>query len=466
MKEYNLKTGPIQFIEVRDLMVNRQINEHGTAVVSGYIEDEDEDIYLKQLTGDVWEKIEEVGEKGDVQTLFWGVVTGFSVERVNDQKKMTLELTTGTYFMDLKSHFRTFQDGTVTYEAIFGQITGSYENSGIIKNRPLTDKTGKLVLQHRETDWEFLKRIAAGFHSFLVPSTRINGVKYFYDLPKGESYELPKFAKYAVKKNLMDYQKKRSQGLTQMRESSCLEYVIQSREDYQIGDQISIDGMQLFVWKIKSRYERGEMLHTCHLKSRSGMDFLEYREKDRAGCSFPAEVLKIKEDKVMVKVSKDENQDQKINLWYPYSTVYSTPDGTGWYCMPEVGDAVRLHIPGQKEEEAYVISSIHLDTQSSDRKNPDHKIIKNKYQKEIRFTPDSIVITNNQGTKIELSDAKGVHIVSQNDIVLKAKDDLTISSETGSLIAAGTDSVNIKQKTTSINIDQGISFTGGELKVQ
>ena len=466
MKEYNLKTGPIQFIEVRELMVNRQINEHGTAVVSGYIADEDEDTYLKQLTGDVWEKIEEVGEKGDVQTLFWGVVTGFSVERVNDQKKMTLELTTGTYFMDLKSHFRTFQDGTVTYEAIFGQITGSYENSGIIKNRPLTDKTGKLVLQHRETDWEFLKRIAAGFHSFLVPSTRINGVKYFYDLPKGESYELPKFAKYAVKKNLMDYQKKRSQGLTQMRESSCLEYVIQSREDYQIGDQISIDGMQLFVWKIESRYERGEMLHTCHLKSRSGMDFLEYREKDRAGCSFPAEVLKIKEDKVMVKVSKDENQDQKINLWYPYSTVYSTPDGTGWYCMPEVGDAVRLHIPGQKEEEAYVISSIHLDTQSSDRKNPDHKIIKNKYQKEIRFTPDSIVITNNQGTKIELSDAKGVHIVSQNDIVLKAKDDLTISSETGSLIAAGTDSVNIKQKTTSINIDQGISFTGGELKVQ
>lgn len=466
MKEYNLKTTPIQFIEVRELMVNRQINEHGTAVVSGYIADEDEDIYLKQLTGDVWEKIEEVGENGDVQTLFWGVVTGFSVEQVNDQKKMTLELTTGTYFMDLKSHIRTFQDGTATYETIFGQITGSYENWGIIKNRPLTDTTGKLVLQHGETDWEFLKRLAAGFHSFLVPSTRINGVKYFFDLPKGENYELPKFAKYAVKKNLMDYQKKRSQGLMQMREASCLEYIIQSREDYQIGDKISIDGMQLFVWKIESRYERGEMLHTCHLKSRSGMDFPGYHEKDRAGCSFPAEVLKVKEDKVMVKISKDENQNQKINLWYPYSTVYSTPDGTGWYCMPEVGDSVRLHIPEQKEEEAYVISSVHLDTQSSDRKNPEHKIIKNKYQKEIRFTPDSIVITNNQGTKIELSDAKGVHIVSQSDIVLKAKDDLTISSETGSLIAAGTDSVNIKQKTTSINIEQGISFTGGELKVQ
>ena len=388
------------------------------------------------------------------------------MEQVNDQKKMTLELTTGTYFMDLKSHFRTFQDGTATYEAIFGQITGNYENSGIIKNRPLTDKAGKLVLQHRETDWEFLKRMAARFHSFLVPSTRTWGVKYFYDLPKGERYEFADHMKYAVKKDLADYRRKRNQGLSKIPEGACLEYILQSREEYQIGDQLTVNGLQLFVWKMDSVYERGEMLHTCHLKSRSGMDFPETFQEDRTGCSFQAEVLQVKEDKVMVKVLKDENQEQNINLWYPYSTVYSTPDGTGWYCMPEIGDAVRLHIPDQREEEAYVVSSVHLDTESPDRKNPEHKIIKNKYQKEIRFTPDSIVITNNQGTKIELNDAKGVQIVSQHNIVIKAKDDLTISSETGSLIAAGTASVNLKQKTTSIDIDQGISFTGGELKVQ
>ncbi|MGB8451722.1 MAG: contractile injection system protein, VgrG/Pvc8 family [Anaerocolumna sp.] len=466
MKEYNLKTEPLQFIEIRELKVSKEINEHGTAVISGYIADKDEDIYINQLTGDVWEKIEEIGKDGEVQTLFWGIVTGFSIESMKDQKKMTLEITTGTCFMDLKPHFRTFQDNTVTYEKIFKQITGTYENSGLIKTRPLTDATGKLVLQHRETDWEFLKRMAARFHSFLVPSNRTWGVKYFYDLPRGERYELADHLKYAVKKDLGDYRRKRNQGLSKMPEGACLEYILQSREEYQIGDQLTVNGLQLFVWKMDSMYERGEMLHTCHLKSRSGMDFPETFQEDRTGCSFQAEVLQVKEDKVMVKVLKDENQEQNINLWYPYSTVYSTPDGTGWYCMPEIGDAVRLHIPEQKEEEAYVVSSVHLDTESQDRKNPEHKIIKNKYQKEIRFTPDSIVITNNQGTKIELNDAKGVQIVSQHDIVIKAKDDLTISSETGSLIAAGTTSVNLKQKTTSIDIDQGISFTGGELKVQ
>lgn len=101
MKEYNLKTEPLQFIEIRELKVSKEINEHGTAVISGYIEDKDEDSYINQLTGDVWEKIEAIGKDGEVQTLFWGIVTGFSIESMKDQKKMTLEITTGTCFMDL-----------------------------------------------------------------------------------------------------------------------------------------------------------------------------------------------------------------------------------------------------------------------------------------------------------------------------------------------------------------------------
>ena len=48
MKEYNLKTEPLQFIEIRELKVSQEINEHGTAVISGYIEDKDEDIYINQ----------------------------------------------------------------------------------------------------------------------------------------------------------------------------------------------------------------------------------------------------------------------------------------------------------------------------------------------------------------------------------------------------------------------------------
>jgi len=451
MREYNLKTEPLQFITIKELSVKSEINTHGTAMISGYIADEHAKEYLNMLSQDVWEKIVQVGNDGEEQILFWGVITGFSMETVNEQKKMTLELTTGTFYMDINKHFRTYQDSNTTYGMIFEQITATYRDSGIIKNKPLTDTTDELILQYKETDWGFLKRLASKFQSFLVPSLTTGGVKYFLDLPKRNRYELPEMDKCMIRKSIG---------------AVCLEYCIESRENYQIGDQIKINGAQFYVYRVESKYERGEILHTCYSKAKEGLNTMQVFQDNLAGCSFLADVTQIKDDKVQISVLEDENKEQNINLWYPYSTVYSTPDGTGWYCMPEVGDTVRLHIPSSCEEEAYVISSVHLDTNSSDRKNPDHKIIKNKYQKEVRFTPDSIVLTNNQGTRIELTDSSGVTIVSQHDVVIKAKDNLVLSSENGSLTAAGTTSVNLKQKTTSIDIAQGISFTGGELKVQ
>lgn len=127
---------------------------------------------------------------------------------------------------------------------------------------------------------------------------------------------------------------------------------------------------------------------------------------------------------------------------------------------------VRLTVPEKKEQDAFVVSSVHVETDSPDRKDPSHKVFKSKYQKEVRFTPDAIVITNNKGTRIEMTDAEGINIVSAHSVMLEAAEDLTITSDSGSLIVAGNSSVNLKQKGTSLQLDNGISFIGGELKIQ
>ena len=56
---------------------------------------------------------------GEVKTLFTGIVTDFSVSVLNDQRKLTLELMTGSILMDEKKHFRSYQNPSVTYEQIF-----------------------------------------------------------------------------------------------------------------------------------------------------------------------------------------------------------------------------------------------------------------------------------------------------------------------------------------------------------
>jgi len=167
---------------------------------------------------------------------------------------------------------------------------------------------------------------------------------------------------------------------------------------------------------------------------------------------------------VRVEVIGDENESQTDTIWFPYSTVYSTPNGPGWYCMPEVGDHVRLHVPSELESDAYVISAVHMGD-SPDRQNPDHKSIKTIYGKELLMTPDLIRMTNNQGVAIEIDDNVGIRIISEKDIQIQAASNITINSEDASLLMAGTQTVDITQRGASIHIDDDISFTGAKFRI-
>ncbi len=182
------------------------------------------------------------------------------------------------------------------------------------------------------------------------------------------------------------------------------------------------------------------------------------------GCSFDAVVTGGQKDRVQVEIAQDEWNAQDGKKWFPYATVYSSPDGTGWYCMPEPGDSVRLHVP-ESEEDSFVMSAVHRETDAA-RQNPDYKSFKTKYGKEILFTPDSILMTNNQGMMVEMNDSEGIMITSDRDIVVEAKENLTISSNSASLLIAAEDRLQVRQGGTSMTLSGDISFTGGEFRIQ
>ena len=367
--------------------------------------------------------------------------------------------------MDRQEHLRTWQDAACTYEQIFLGITAGYPEPGAVFSQPYAEAAGELVLQYQETDWAFLKRLASRRGQSLIPDPYRKGVRFSYGLPAGEAFRLPEGSKYRMRKNLNDYRDKTGRGLT-LSEADCLEYIAEERELHRIGDYTVLYGERFCLYKLTGRYEGGEMLFDCHMKKEKGLQVPERYQLEMAGCSLSARVLSVKEDKVQVVVQDDENAGGTINIWFPYATVYSTPDGTGWYCMPEPGDSVRLTIPQKEERDAFVTSSVHVETDSSDRKEPSHKVFKSRYQKEVRFTPDSIVITNNQGTEIALTDEEGIQIISAHSILLEAAQDLTIASDTGSLLIAGDSSVDLQQKGTGIQLKDTILFVGGDLKIQ
>jgi len=49
MREYNIKTSPVTFLDILELRQEEEVNRHGRMIISGHISDEQEEEYLVSL---------------------------------------------------------------------------------------------------------------------------------------------------------------------------------------------------------------------------------------------------------------------------------------------------------------------------------------------------------------------------------------------------------------------------------
>lgn len=82
-------------------------------------------------------------------------------------------------------------------------------------------------------------------------------------------------------------------------------------------------------------------------------------QKNIYGRIFRAQVKKVEKDKIQAHlIDVDEKYDSGGTAWFPFATIYSSGDGSGWYVMPEVDDYVRILFPSIDTKEAFASSSI------------------------------------------------------------------------------------------------------------
>lgn len=466
MREYWIETNPINFLAIIELRIELEVNEHGTAYIKGYISDENEEEYRSTLMNDTWMEITAVGSLGKKEPLFCGIIIGYKVESGKDQKLLELELKSGTFLMDAEKHIRLFQQENITYQMLLNKIISPYYKNGFITNEEINSVIQDFIVQYEESDWELLKRVASKINLYLIPSIKNIGVRFYLGLPNGKHIGTIGNNKYQIEKDLNGYRKKKKQGLDNISETDSIMYHFWDREIYRIGDIVEFQGINLCIYSIKSEFSYGEILHFYSARIKNSLRVPMLKLYNVQGCCMLADITEVKGNKVRIRVYNDELNSERADRWYSYSTPYSASDGTGWYCMPEVGDRVRVFFPTYNESDSYVISSVHLDTNNEERTNPDNKIWKTKYQKEIRFTPDRILITNNKGMSIEMIDEEGIFIESDKSVAIEAGKEISIISEDSTLILAADKSLALNQGETAIQIDNKISFIGGEFRIQ
>lgn len=450
MRDELIRVKPFDFIDYLEIRGSQAFGSHGRLKITGHILAEKEQEYISLLTDETWVHVNAVTYDGVIKNVFKGIILDADIDKVGNTCILTLDLITGSYLMDIARHIRSFQDEGITYDSLLGVIAEEYRNSVYKMTVGKEITIPGFILQYNETDWEFARRMAGRFGTDIYPDSAYEGTKFYFGEPDtGAGPEINTNEYSVVKRN---------------HEAIC--YVVRLRELYHLGEWLRFNGMAVWVAGIETVLDGSELYHTYHLLKKNETR-VKVRHNDKCvGASLIGTVCAVEKDKVQVELEKDENKDRAGKRWFLYATPYSSPDGTGWYCMPETGDRIRLRIPSDYEEEAYVVSSVHMDSENGEeRQNPDFKSIMNKQGKEILFTPKSLIMTNNAGMSIEILDNEGINIKSNKDIMISAADSIEITSTNAKLELYAKDNLVLQQGNTQMNMDGDMRLNGARLNL-
>lgn len=439
------------------LEMEESINNHGILHMTAIIPEEAEEQYVYDTTPMMPVTLSYLDNDDSMKTLYRGIVANIQVKCQGNTYLMDLLVKGKTYAMDIIKRSRSFQDTSMTVHQLIREVMSGYNNSDCIIEIP-DEPIRKLVVQYRETDWEFLVRFSSRYGAVLIPDVTSEKLSLFVGVPKNSaSYTVSPY-QYSLVKQIDEYL-----DIKENRWSDALEvdFTIFQFWDYRIfrtGDQIELNGINLIVQSVQRILSDGILKNQYALQRKNGLRGLELHNEMIVGASVTGLVTDVSRDKVKVQLEIDELG--KTEYWFPYSTMSASPDGSGWYCMPEKWDQVRVYFPTNEESDAYAVSAVSgYEPQLGDTKdlmaNPNVKYLKTQADQLLQFAEDGIIINSGSGqATIFLGNSGELTVYGNTNVNVTAKNTLSLISK-GQLLIGAENSVCIKKgEGTSITLDK------------
>ncbi|WP_297422719.1 contractile injection system protein, VgrG/Pvc8 family [Clostridium sp.] len=431
-----LKISTFNLKYIKKLKVSGCINDHTTLYLVGVLPEDkkDDDIHTSYNTPiEVYATTDE-GNK----TIYSGMITEVKIKRGAEYYELHIKALSYTYLMDIQRKNRSFQDINMSIYEMIRSITRPYYNG--VSNLNVEDApTNRLWIQYDETDWEFVKRVASYYNAGLYPSIKLQGVHYYLDTPELDSKSI-EINEYIASKLIQDYDFMKENEIPNSNEIDYINYTISSYELLELGDHISFKNQSFYVSELtyEMKDDDGILENTYVLKLKGGQRQKRIYGEKLFGVSLEGTVIDVTGDKIKIKLDIDKEQDKETAYWFTYSTLAASPDGSGWYFMPELNDRVRMYFPTNDEKDAFSISCI-----QQIKGDPDVKYIATIYGKKIIFTKDSITITANNNSTIVLDKGGTISITGNSSISMNASESISLRAE-DSITISGKNNVDIK----------------------
>lgn len=445
---------PLQ--RILHLEIKHKSNEHGQAVIIGEADLAAAQEYAARVDGSTTVTIK-TSAKGQPAVLFVGSVGNAGIQKQGAYARMTLKLSSMSILLDSKRNNKSFQRTSMSHEEVIQSVLqGEADISMEVSDKPI----GSIIMQYNETNWEFTKRMAAVFGAPVITNLTTKKPHLTIGLPaEGKTYQASDIETMSGMDEEKYAQMSADGSNTNMLQEDFMGTSIESYQYVFLGDKISYGGSSQKVQGVYSTLQSGILKTTISLATEGGFSQPQKVNGQVSGKMFSGTVKAVERDKVQVHLTDiDSSYDEGGDYWFPYSTAYSSNDGSGFYCMPEVDDTVRVFFPSGKEGSAFAASSVCV----SPLDNPKHKRWRTPGGKEILFTEEGIFITCKENKIfINLTDEDGITIQSSKDINICAANnvsvignkDVLVEAENNIMISTAQSYIDIQKERIEIGAD-------------
>ena len=464
---HNLQLSPYEITSLQELMLTKKINDHARLSFTGIVSEDVKDSYVAMTEAKTGIELSQLDEEGNPIPLFKGLVVNIEVRAVRDVYYIEVEAVSHTYELDVKLKSRSFQHTEMSYVNLFNEVGADYLGIDILDEATNGGTLGMFTMQYKETDWQFLKRMASRFQTGLVPAPVFDQPKFYVGVPEGSTKGKLDDYHYTIRKKVADFLNYTENGNSGVDEQDFMYYEVETDRLLEIGDQISFKDKSLYVSEVVTKMKDSLLKHWYTLSTKNGMSQKKLDNPSILGLSIEGKVLEVAKDHVKIHLDMDSKQNKEEAYWFPYSTVYTAEGNSGWYCMPEVNDYVRVYFPTCQEEDGIASSSVRKDisdSQTNKLGNPAIKYFRTAFGKELMMSPTEIVITAKDGDiYIRLNEESGIEIFSKKEIKILSEQDILLNANKNILISAK-EKINLSCKESTITLDGNTQVYGKEVK--
>jgi len=520
-------SGLKEILALHELKITQKINEHATLLLTARLTEEAKEVsYIQNAKAlDVVEvvledentgggssdvlgsqdntalinAIEDSGGSGQ-RTIFKGVLKNINIQRQDKHNFLIVEAYSSSYLADIEINCRSFQDESETYESIVSKvITTPFSRNGtsrkigqIIDEATKGEETGEFVMQYRETDWQFIKRMSSRFFLGLVPSLIHETPSITMGIPQGQNVGNIEKYNFIAKKDLQKYlnmsrntEFNEKSKFGEFTELDAVTFFIETTDEFNIGDKLMYqyntdETNKVGILYIKNKEIEmigGVLRFHYELSTERGLCVPMFWNEQIVGLSLQGVVLDRIQDTVKVFLEIDDEPPTPAYK-FPYTTPYTAEGSAGWYVMPELEDTVYIYFPNKEEKYGVGLNGIRVKNTGTDKiANPEIKYLRTRDGKELKLAPDEVVLTciyQNEDIEkgieenkiyIQLNEESGITIQSSKPININSDGDIHFTADKD-IIFEALEEIKLKSGTKSqIKMDESIEIVSSIVKV-